>query len=147
MTQLVLQKSKLGLQNPIDMVYHAQPWMIVAVLPFAVLFEGMNSVNSKNQCALDNDHIVSFQLISILGTGQEILQQTLSLNTPEEWDAAFEIALKILVGALMAFFMEVGEYLVITFTSSLTFAVAGIFKVTIILLLSTAKSETELACI
>jgi solute carrier family 35 protein C2 len=35
-----MQKSKLGLENPLDMVYHVQPWMIVSILPLAVGFEG-----------------------------------------------------------------------------------------------------------
>jgi len=35
----------------------------------------------------------------------------------------------IVIGALMAYFMEVAEYLVVTNTSSLTLSVAGIFKV------------------
>jgi solute carrier family 35 protein C2 len=35
-----MQKSKLGLENPVDMVYHVQPWMMVAILPLAVYFEG-----------------------------------------------------------------------------------------------------------
>jgi solute carrier family 35 protein C2 len=36
-----MQKSKLGLENPVDMVYHVQPWMIVPVLPLAIGFEGL----------------------------------------------------------------------------------------------------------
>jgi solute carrier family 35 protein C2 len=35
-----MQKSKLGLENPVDMVYHVQAWMIVAILPLAIGFEG-----------------------------------------------------------------------------------------------------------
>uniref|UniRef100_A0A0P4WK87 Sugar phosphate transporter domain-containing protein n=1 Tax=Scylla olivacea TaxID=85551 RepID=A0A0P4WK87_SCYOL len=33
LSQLVMQKSELALSNPIDMVYHIQPWMTVALLP------------------------------------------------------------------------------------------------------------------
>lgn len=32
---------KLGLHNPIDMIFHMQPWMILAVLPFTIGFEGI----------------------------------------------------------------------------------------------------------
>ncbi|KAJ8866166.1 hypothetical protein PR048_033690 [Dryococelus australis] len=39
MAQLIMQKSKLCLQNPLDMIFFVQPWMIVGVLPFAVAFE------------------------------------------------------------------------------------------------------------
>lgn len=37
--QLLMQKSKMGLHHPIDMIYHMQPWMMVAVIPFIGLFE------------------------------------------------------------------------------------------------------------
>lgn len=40
MAQMVMQKSKLGLNNPIDIIYHIQPWMFISVLPMAVWFEG-----------------------------------------------------------------------------------------------------------
>lgn len=39
------------------------------------------------------------------------------------------MATKIVIGACLAFFMELSEFLVLSFTSSLTLAVAGIFKV------------------
>jgi solute carrier family 35 protein C2 len=35
-----MQKSNLGLSNPIDMIFHVQPIMIVALLPFTLCFEG-----------------------------------------------------------------------------------------------------------
>ncbi|CAH1647405.1 unnamed protein product [Spodoptera littoralis] len=38
--QLLMQKSKLGLHNPVDMVFHVQPWMFVSLLPFTIMFEG-----------------------------------------------------------------------------------------------------------
>lgn len=38
--QLIMQKQKIGLHNPVDMVFHMQPWMILAALPFAIVFEG-----------------------------------------------------------------------------------------------------------
>jgi len=99
MCQLIVQKSTLGLQNPIDMVYHVQPWMMIAVLPFAIFFEGPY-LNSRS---------MSF----------ESMQEK----------AAFLYAMNaILLGALMAFFMEIAEYMVVAYTSSLTLSVAGIFK-------------------
>ena len=39
-SQKVLQKSKLNLQNPIDFIYHIQPFMILTILPLAVYVEG-----------------------------------------------------------------------------------------------------------
>lgn len=38
--QLLMQKSKLGLNNPLDIVYYVQPWMMLSVLPIFVGFEG-----------------------------------------------------------------------------------------------------------
>lgn len=42
--QLLMQKSKLGLHNPVDMVFHVQPWMFLSLLPFTVIFEGKLSM-------------------------------------------------------------------------------------------------------
>lgn len=112
MCQLIVQKSQLGLQNPIDMVFHVQPWMMIAVLPFAIFFEGWSFLS---------------RLIG-LESGASI-SETFSMESAEE-KAAFLYAMNaILLGAIMAFFMEVAEYLVVTYTSSLTLSVAGIFKV------------------
>ncbi|XP_026735956.1 solute carrier family 35 member C2-like isoform X2 [Trichoplusia ni] len=49
--QLLMQKSKLGLHNPVDMVFHVQPWMFVSLLPFTIMFEGnlCASVQDKNR--------------------------------------------------------------------------------------------------
>lgn len=40
LAQFLMQKSKLGVHNPIDMIYHMQPWMILALVPFVIIFEG-----------------------------------------------------------------------------------------------------------
>lgn len=37
--QIIMQKTKLGLHNPVDMVYHMQPWMILSIIPFFIGFE------------------------------------------------------------------------------------------------------------
>ena len=42
--QLIMQKSKLGLHNPVDMMFHMQPWMILSILPFTIGFEGMSFI-------------------------------------------------------------------------------------------------------
>lgn len=42
MAQLIMQKSKLGLGNPVDMMYHMQPWMLLSIIPVALWFEGNN---------------------------------------------------------------------------------------------------------
>ncbi|XP_058460677.1 solute carrier family 35 member C2 [Malaya genurostris] len=96
--QLIMQKSKLGLHNPIDMIFHMQPWMILAILPFTIGFEGKRLVD-----------------------GFDIFLQTDSSVILDMW-------MRISLGAFIAFVMEVSEFLVLTNTSSLTLSVAGIFK-------------------
>lgn len=96
--QLVMQKSNLGLHNPIDMVYHMQPWMILAILPFTLGFEGQKIIE---------------------------LFQSLHDQTKEDIIIVWSEAT---VGAVIAFIMELSEFLVLAFTSSLTLSIAGIFK-------------------
>jgi len=38
--QFIMQKSKLGLHNPIDMIYYMQPWMIASLVPLVFGIEG-----------------------------------------------------------------------------------------------------------
>ena len=40
LSQLIMQKSKLGLENPIDFMFHIQPLMILSLLPIAIGVEG-----------------------------------------------------------------------------------------------------------
>ncbi|XP_011204645.2 solute carrier family 35 member C2 [Bactrocera dorsalis] len=54
--QFVMQKSKLGLHNPIDMIYYMQPWMIASVLPFLITFEASKLYNI-DLSTLSNDVI------------------------------------------------------------------------------------------
>jgi solute carrier family 35 protein C2 len=41
LSQLIMQKSKLGLQNPVDFIYHIQPLMVLSLLPIAIGAEGI----------------------------------------------------------------------------------------------------------
>lgn len=110
LAQLVMQKSKLGLENPVDMVYHVQPWMIVPVLPLAIGFEG---VTLASNCKFFRYH-----------------------------DATVIITLlQIIAGAVLAFCMEVAEFMVVTHTSSLTLSVAGIFKEVCTLILAVETGD------
>lgn len=49
LAQFVMQRSDLNMNSPIDMVYHVQPWMIVAILPFAMVFEGPHVISALIQ--------------------------------------------------------------------------------------------------
>ncbi|XP_076068318.1 solute carrier family 35 member C2 isoform X3 [Oratosquilla oratoria] len=98
LSQLVMQKTELGLTNPIDMVYHIQPWMAASLLPLAVFMEGNALAASK-----------------------------FGFRFKDLGDAGF-MWLRVVFGAVLAFFMEVSEYLVISYTSSLTFSISGVAK-------------------
>ncbi|CAG9558599.1 unnamed protein product [Danaus chrysippus] len=105
--QLLMQKSKLGLHNPVDMVFHVQPWMFLSLLPFTIMFEGMNCLQYMYE-------LPPSQLLPSV--------------------------LKVSVGATIAFAMEISEFLVVTYTSSLTLSIAGIFKEMCILVLAVEVS-------
>lgn len=94
--QMLLQKSKLGMKNPVDMIYHMQPWMIASVLPFALWIEGAN-------------------VYKYLST--------------YEYDSLVQLGTKVFFGAFLAFYLEFSEVMLVTYTSSLTLSIAGIFKV------------------
>ncbi|XP_030913943.1 solute carrier family 35 member C2 [Geospiza fortis] len=40
LTQILMQKAELGLQNPIDIMFHLQPLMFLGLLPLFAVFEG-----------------------------------------------------------------------------------------------------------
>jgi solute carrier family 35 protein C2 len=98
LTQTVTQKHELGLSNPLDMIFHIQPAMIVFLLPLALFVEGKSLMNSD-----------------------KFFQST-------DMDELANNMFAILIGAALAFVLEASEYLVVTFTSSLTFSISGILK-------------------
>ncbi|XP_059055323.1 solute carrier family 35 member C2 [Achroia grisella] len=112
--QLLMQKSKLGLHNPVDMVFHVQPWMFISLLPFLIIFEGLDCFYELQK-----------------QSGKELVPTIL----------------KVSVGATIAFAMEISEFLVVTYTSSLTLSIAGIFKEMCILVLAVKVSGDQLSLI
>ncbi|XP_058798469.1 solute carrier family 35 member C2 [Phymastichus coffea] len=97
MAQMIMQKSKIGLRNPIDMMYYMQPWMLLSIFPVAVAMES-SEVYKALQKYDWNDSTLIVTVTYVLS------------------------------GGLLAFMMEVMEFLVVTYTSSLTLSIAGIFK-------------------
>ncbi|XP_055374269.1 solute carrier family 35 member C2-like [Condylostylus longicornis] len=93
--QMIMQTSKFGLCNPIDMMFYMQPWMFFSLLPFMLGFEGPKLWNA-------------FATID----GQDF----------------YYVLIKITLGGVVAFIMEISEYLVLSHTSSLTLSITGIFK-------------------
>lgn len=117
LSQMVIQRSEMGLSNPIDMIYHIQPWMILTLLPFSFGFEGLDLALTRHAFRYEN---VEDMLLT---------------------------AMQALVGSLMAFFMEIMEYLLVSVTSSLTFAVCGIIKEVVTLTLAVVVTHDELSTI
>ncbi|XP_067643533.1 solute carrier family 35 member C2 [Eurosta solidaginis] len=96
--QFVMQKSKLGLHNPIDMIYFMQPWMILSLLPFLVTFEAQDLYDVLLNLPNISNHVILFNIFYVS------------------------------FGAILAFLMECSEYLVLSKTSGLTLSIAGVFK-------------------
>ena len=96
---IVVTFSFPGLQNPIDMMYHIQPWMIVGLLPLSSYFEGVAIATTENLFCF-SDYSILFRNLGL-----------------------------VLLGAVLAFFLEFSEFLLVCQTSSLTLSIAGIFKV------------------
>ena len=98
---------QLALSHPIDMMYHIQPWMIIGLLPLAFIFEILPSINfidyDDHHPSLNKNDFPTLEMI------------------PDFWH-------QIMIGSFLAFLMEFSEYLLLTFTSSLTLSLAGIFK-------------------
>jgi solute carrier family 35, member C2 len=99
LAQKVTQKHELGLSNPIDMMYFIQPSMILFLLPLAVYIEGIEVISSNRFFRSDDLSNIAYNISFIL------------------------------IGSLLAFFLEASEFLLITYTSSMTLSIAGIFKV------------------
>jgi len=117
LSQLIMQKAQLGLSNPIDLVYHVQPIMIICLLPFAVTFEGTRIASSIS--------VFRYQEISVF-------MSTLGL---------------VGFGGLIAFCMEVAEFLLVSYTSGLTLSVAGIVKEVISLTMAIIIEESDVSVI
>ncbi|XP_076171108.1 solute carrier family 35 member C2-like [Ptiloglossa arizonensis] len=105
-TQLIVQKSKLGMKNPIDMMYYMQLWMLVPIIPVMLWFEGSHIYSNFKSIDWNDVHYIAMTITLVLGT------------------------------ALTAFHMEVMEFLVVTYTSSLTLSITGIIKEICMLILA-----------
>ncbi|XP_064466383.1 solute carrier family 35 member C2-like isoform X3 [Ornithodoros turicata] len=114
LAQLVMQRKEVGLGNPIDMIFHVQPWMILGLLPLAISFEGV-----------------------VIATSEKVFRS-------RESGALVRTVSYLLTGSLLAFFMELSEYLLLTYTSSLTLSIAGIVKEVCTLYLAVNYSGDEM---
>lgn len=92
----------MGLSNPIDMIFYIQPWMILSLLPLAIWIEIIPLITLINQSEI--------------------------LMSDELKDWLINESVLVLAGSFLAFLMEMSEYLLLSYTSSLTLSIAGIFK-------------------
>ncbi|XP_070600402.1 LOW QUALITY PROTEIN: solute carrier family 35 member C2 [Erythrolamprus reginae] len=97
-TQILLQKDELGLQNPIDTMFHLQPPMFLSLFPLFAVFEGLPLSASEKLFRCQEGP----RLLRLLG--------------------------KLALGGVLAFGLAFSEFLLVSRTSSLTFSISGIFK-------------------
>lgn len=117
LNQIVLQREDIGLTNPIDMMYHIQPWMILSLLPLSSGFEAMKLAVSEQAFGYqDGGQLVKNMLI-------------------------------LMFGAFLAFFLEFSEFMVVSHSSGLTLSIAGIFKEVITLLLAAFVNGDQMSLV
>lgn len=117
LSQLIMQRSSLGLTNPIDMIYHVQPIMAFTLLPFVLGFDGPKLLNLA-----ENFEDYNFEIFA-LDVGE------------------------VMAGGVLAFLMEASEFLLVSHTSSLTLSIAGIMKEIITMGLAVIYQSTDLSTI
>lgn len=106
LSQLLTQKEELGLHNPIDTMYHVQPWMMTVLTPMVFALEGVKFSASEGFLGYTDSRLFATHVAIMLG------------------------------GAVLAFFLEFSEYLLVSNTSSLTMAVSSVAKEICTLLLA-----------
>ncbi|XP_069808636.1 solute carrier family 35 member C2 [Dendropsophus ebraccatus] len=107
LTQILMQKAELGLQNPIDTMFHLQPLMFLSLYPLFIGIEGLH-----------------------VSTSTQIFRY-------EDADTLLTLLVTLAAGGLLAFGLGYSEFLLVSKTSSLTLSIAGIFKELCVLLLAT----------
>ncbi|XP_037122070.1 solute carrier family 35 member C2 [Syngnathus acus] len=98
LTQVLTQKAELGLQNPVDAMYHLQPLMFLGLFPLFLYNEGL-SISTSDK----------------LFRGTELLPLLHSVFL-------------LSIGGVLAFGLGFSEFLLVSRTSSLTLSISGIFK-------------------
>lgn len=106
LTQVLMQKAELGLQNPIDTMYHLQPLMFLGLFPLFVVNEGISLSTSEKLFRVNEIHPLLYCLLTLV------------------------------VGGSLAFGLGFSEFLLVSRTSSLTLSIASIFKEVCTLLLA-----------
>ena len=98
LTQILLQKVQLGLQNPTDSIFHLQPLMFLRLFLLFAIFEGLHLSTSEK--------IFRFQDTGLL----------------------LRVLVSLFLGGILAFDLGFSEFLLVSRTSMLTLSIASIFK-------------------
>lgn len=117
LTQVLMQKAELGLQNPVDTMYHLQPLMFLDLFPLFLYNEGLSLSMTER----------FFRVTELL----PLLNSIITLS----------------IGGLLAFGLGFSEFLLVSRTSSLTLSISGIIKEVFILLLSTSLLGDKMSLI
>lgn len=115
LTQILLQKAELGLQNPVDTMYHLQPLMFVGLFPLFLYNEGLSLCLSEK------------------------------LFRVSELPSLLHSLLTLSAGGALAFGLGFSEFLLVSKTSSLTLSISGIFKEVCTLLLAAHLMGDEMS--
>ncbi|XP_047459467.1 solute carrier family 35 member C2 [Mugil cephalus] len=111
LTQVLLQKAELGLQNPVDTMYHLQPLMFLGLFPLFLFNEGLS-----------------------LSTSDKLFRVT-------ELTPLLSMVFMLSIGGVLAFGLGFSEFLLVSRTSSLTLSIAGIFKEVCTLVLAASTGD------
>lgn len=117
LTQVLMQKAELGLQNPIDTMYHLQPLMFMGLFPLFLYNEGVSLSTSEKLFRVTELSPLSYSLF------------TLS------------------IGGVLAFGLGFSEFLLVSKTSSLTLSISGIFKEVCTMLLASHVTDDKLSAL
>ncbi|XP_072370672.1 solute carrier family 35 member C2 isoform X1 [Scyliorhinus torazame] len=115
LVQILTQKAELGLQNPIDTMYHLQPLMFVGLFPLFLFNEGLS-----------------------LSASEKLFRY-------HETSNLLHMMFVLAAGGFLAFGLCFSEFLLVSKTSSLTLSVAGIFKEVCILVLASHVMGDQLS--
>nr|XP_015824243.2 solute carrier family 35 member C2 [Nothobranchius furzeri] len=111
LTQVLMQKAELGLQNPIDAMYHLQPLMFLGLFPLFLYNEAVS-----------------------LSTSEKLFRVT-------ELSPLLNSVLVLSVGGTLAFGLGFSEFLLVSRTSSLTLSISGIVKEVCTMLLAASLGD------
>ncbi|KAI3661741.1 hypothetical protein MP638_003749 [Amoeboaphelidium occidentale] len=111
LTQVVLQKKTLGLDHPVITIYYLSPIMFVALLCMSLLFE--------------SGHASLFQSIHT----RDIVESQVASDEYFHHETKPAILFGLMsLGGVLAFFMTMSEFSLISATSVVTLCIAGICK-------------------